>query len=302
MKSKPLLFIIALVTISNLSFGQEARDKHQMADRANEYNLNPPPAEIVVPLSEIANYGSERSNLLYSNGPFITEEGVGFNGGDVSVVQNTSLGMTTWGFGVQKGSDRRIADDFVVDSEWTIESIKLFGYQTKVFDGISTFTGAYLQIWDGSPDDPGSNVIWGDLSTNRMTSTSFTNIFRVLESDDPETANTRAIMEIVCETPGLVLNPGTYWIDFSLDGSATSGPWHPPITIIGQNTTGNALQYTTSSGWGAVLDQGSFTPQGATFEIYGPSDPVPVPLSGYTTYLVFIFIVSFLLIRYRRIF
>lgn len=300
MKSKPLLFIIALVTISNLSFGQEARDKHQMADRATEYNLNPPSAEIIVPLSEIANYGCARSNLLYSNGPFVTAEGVGFGGGDVSVVQNNSLGMNTWGFGAQNSLGNRIADDFVVDSEWTIESIKLFGYQTKAFDGISTFTGAYLQIWDGSPDDPGSNVIWGDLSTNRMTSTSFTNIFRMLESDDPEN-NIRAIMEIVCETPGLVLNPGTYWIDFSLDGSAASGPWHPPITILGQNTTGNALQFIPPN-WNPVIDSGSDTPQGATFEIYGPSDPVPVPLSGYATYLVFIFIVIFLLIRYRRIF
>ena len=300
MKSKPLLFIIALVTISNLSFGQEARDKHPMADRANEYNLNPPPAEIIVPLSEIANYGSERSNLLYSNGPLITNVGVGFDGGDVSVLQNTSLGMSIFGSGVQSGLGNRIADDFVVDSEWTIESIKLFGYQTKAFDGISTFTGAYLQIWDGSPDDPDSNVIWGDLVTNRMTSTSFTNIFRVLESGSLA-ANDRAIMEIVCETPGLVLNPGTYWIDFSLDGSlAFTGPWHPPITILGQTTTGNALHHTDD--WSAWLDTGTNTQQGSPFEIYGSSDPLPVPLSGYAIYIVFIFIVNFLLIRYRRIF
>jgi len=188
---------------------------------------------------------------------------------------------------------------FVVDSEWTIESIKLFGYQTiTTFTGVSTFTGAYLQIWDGSPDDPDSNVIWGDLVTNRMTSTSFANIFRVPE-DRSSTANNRAIMDIVCETPGLVLNPGTYCIDFSLDGSATSGPWHPPITISGQNTTGNALQYTDS--WGPVLDSATNAPQGSPFEIYGSSEPVPVPVSDYALYIVFILIVSFALIGYRRI-
>jgi len=298
MKTKHLTLIIALVCVTNFAFGQEALNKHQMVDRANEYNLNPPPAEIIVPLSEIANYGSERSNLLYSNGPLITAEGVGFGGGDVSVVQNTSMGMNAWGFAVQYLDDNRIADDFVVDSEWTIESIKLFGYQTMSFTGISTLTGAYLQIWDGSPDDPDSNVIWGDLSTNRMTSTSFTNVFRMLETESL-TANSRAIMEIVCETPGLVLNPGAYWIDFSLDGSAASGPWHPPITIIGQTTTGNALQYFNE--WSPMTDSGSNPPQGATFEIYGSSDPLPVPLSGYATYIVFIFIVSFMLIRYHRI-
>ena len=147
MKTKPLPLIIALLFVANFSFGQEAHEKHQMADRANEYNLNPPPAEIIVPLAEIANYGSDRSNLLYSNGPLITAEGVGYDGGDVSVVQNTSLGMQTYGFGVQYDEGNRIADAFVVDSEWTIESIKLFGYQTiTTFTGVSTFTGAYLLI------------------------------------------------------------------------------------------------------------------------------------------------------------
>ncbi|TVR76217.1 MAG: hypothetical protein EA412_14105, partial [Chitinophagaceae bacterium] len=39
--------------------------------------------------------------------------------------------------------------------------------------------------------------------------------------------NGRAIMEIVCETSGLVINQGTFWSDFPLDGSsAASDPWH----------------------------------------------------------------------------
>ncbi len=259
--------------IANFSFGQEAREKYQMVDRAHEYNLNPPPPEILVPLNEIASYGGEKSNLLYSNGPFITGEGVGFNGADISLLQSNTLGMSSIGIGVQFADGRRIADDFIVDSYWAVESIKLFGYQSiTTFTGNSTFTGAYLQIWDGSPDDPDSSVIWGDLITNRMASTSFTNIFRVTENTGP-TDNDRAIMDIICDTPGLVLGPGTYWIDFSLDGSATSGPWHPPITILGQTTTGNALQFTQDD-WIPIKDSGTNTPQGATFEIYGLSIPV----------------------------
>lgn len=208
MKTKLLPLIIALLLIASFSFGQEAREEHQMVDRAHEYNLNPPLAEIKVPLNEIASYGGERSNLLYSNGPIITSTGDGYDGGDVSVLENVSLGMDFYGYNVQYNVGNRIADDFVVDSQWTIESIKLFGYQPMSFTGVSTFTGAYLQIWDGSPDDPDSNIIWGDLVTNRMTSTSFTNIFRVLESGSL-IDNGRAIMEVNCETPGLVLNPGT---------------------------------------------------------------------------------------------
>src|SRR4030067_1536487 len=55
------------------------------------------------------------------------------------------------------------------------------------------------------------------------------------------------------------------------DGDITySGPWAPPITILGQITTGNALQYTSSSGaWAPALDTGTDTQQGFPFVIEG---------------------------------
>ncbi len=49
-------------------------------------------------------------------------------------------------------------------------------------------------------------------------------------------------------TIGTALAQGTYWVQSATDGSLASGPWAPPITILGQTTTGNALQYTTPRG------------------------------------------------------
>jgi hypothetical protein len=204
--------------------------------------------------------------LLHDNGPLVNSEGTGSGGADESVLQG-SLGMTTLGAGIQFAVGNHMADDFVVDETWTVDEFTFYGYQTNSGDA-STMTGGYLQIYDGNPSSGGA-LVWGDMTTNRMTSTQFSNIYRVSETTGGTTA--RPIMEIVCETPGLVLEPGTYWVEYTLDGSATSGPWAPPITITGEATTGNALQL-TSDGWAPFTDGGSLTAQGMPFLINGTAD------------------------------
>ena len=54
-------------------------------------------------------------------------------------------------------------------------------------------------------------------------------------------------------TVNTFLPAGTYWVDWQADGTLASGPWAPPVSILGQTTTGNALQF-TSTGWAAVTD------------------------------------------------
>jgi len=216
-----------------------------------------------------------RNNVLYDNGPFINSPGTGPNGSHQSILQNTSLNMTTLGAGVQISAGNRMADDFVVTSNWDISSITVYAYQTGSTT-TSTMTTAYLQIWNGTPG-AGGQVIWGNLSTNRLQSTSWTNTYRVSQT----TINTdRPIMQVVCSTPGLSLSPGTYWIDFSLAGSLSSGPWAPPITITGQSTTGNARQF-TSSAWQIFEDGASFTPQGIPFIVSGTAASL---ISSYKIY------------------
>lgn len=50
-------------------------------------------------------------------------------------------------------------------------------------------------------------------------------------------------MYLTLQSLSLVISPGTYWIDYSLAGSLTSGSLNPPITINGQAVSGNAKQY-----------------------------------------------------------
>jgi hypothetical protein len=207
--------------------------------------------------------GSRDRELLFNNGPLVNSAGTGTGGADESILQSTSLGMNSLGGGVQFAAGNHMAEDFTVDATWTIDEFTFYGYQTGSTT-TSTFTGGYVQIYDGDPSN-GGTVVWGDMTTNRMTSTTFSNIYRISETTG---GTSRPIMEIVCGTDGLVLEAGSYWVEYTLDGSLASGPWAPPITITGETTTGNAKQL-TSTGWADLLDTGTSTQQGLPLLING---------------------------------
>jgi hypothetical protein len=216
--------------------------------------------------------------LLYDNGPLVTHPAGGAGGADASALQSAIL-LNTYGFGYQLSAGNRIADDFVVTGGgWFIETITFFGYQTGS-STTSTFTSMNLQIWDGPPDNPASMVVFGDTTTNRLTNSVWSNIYRAL--DTSLTASDRPIMANTV-TVNTFLPAGTYWADWQADGSASfSGPWAPPISILGQTDTGNAMQWTGA--WAPALD-GAFA-QGFPFIIDGTSDcsnPVDVPWLSFT--------------------
>jgi len=227
------------------------------------------------------------SVVLWDNGPLITHPGGGFNGADASVLQ-TSLLMSTYGFGNQFSVGNHMADDFQVTDAggWQAENLIFFTYQTGtyVFPPVSTITGLYLQIWNGPPNNAGSSVIFGDLVTNRLADTYWIGTYRVVDYD--MLVSNRPIMTAVANV-NISLPQGTYWLEWMIDGSLTSGPWAPPISILGQTTTGNALQYTTSSGaWAPANDTGTGTQQGMPFLVVGsvnsasPSWKSIAPING----------------------
>lgn len=225
--------------------------------------------------------------VLFDNGPLVNSVGTGAGGADESVLQTTSLGMTTLGFGHQVLNGNRMADDFTIPpgETWIIDEFVFFAYQTGSTT-TSTMTGVNMRIWDGDPSLPGSTVVFGDTSTNVMTDTAFTNIYRITETTVG--ANNRPIMAQTADTAGLVLPAGTYWVDWQSDGSLASGPWAPPITITGTATTGNALQSLADNGatWQPAVDGGTDTPQqGLPFLVVGAlqvniPETQPVPTLG----------------------
>jgi len=241
--------------VTGMTFAQDAAD----------INLNQPVGTQVPQGKNIPTPFESDFALLFDGGPMITHPAGGAGGNDASALQTVLL-LSTYGFGAQISAGNSMADDFTVTGAgWDIDEMQFFTYQTNS-GTTSTINDLRIQIYDGAPN-AGGTVVWGDLTTNRMTSTNWTNIYRVLDTNLGDVA--RPIMRVVAQfaTP-ISLTPGTYWVEFQFGGTAASGPWAPPVSIIGQTTTGNALQKTTT-GWAQALDTGSGTVQGMPFLIMG---------------------------------
>ena len=213
--------------------------------------------------------GAAQAQILHDNGPIFNSVGTGSGGANESVLYTTTFGMGTIGFGHQNTAFNHIADDFdVMDCAWRIDSIVFFGYQTNS-PITSTFTGVYFRVWDSIPDAVGSAVVYGDSTTNRLSATRWSGVYRITETTTGNTA--RPIMRNVCATPGLILNSGNFWIDWTSTGSLGSGPWASARTPVGVAATGNGRQRTGST-WNPAVDGGTGAPpQGFPFIVYGAS-------------------------------
>lgn len=218
--------------------------------------------------------------VLFDNGPLVSLPGGGCSGGDASILDGT-LGHTTFGYGCQQTAGNSMADDFTSSAAWNIDSIKFFTYQTSATS--VTINGVFVQIYNGNPSS-GGTVVWGDLTTNRLIRAGFSNIYRAQNTTPTDCA--RRIQEAVANI-GINLPAGQYWVEVTLTGTSSSGPWVPPVTIAGTGVTGDAWQKTTA-GWAQILNGTDL--QGMPFIVYGtagaacPVQPAtnPSPVNGAT--------------------
>ncbi|MXV38153.1 T9SS type A sorting domain-containing protein [Flavobacteriaceae bacterium Ap0902] len=220
-------------------------------------------------------YADNSNGLVYYNGPYWNVQG----NPNKNMLETISLGMNTIGSQASLVYNTSLADDLILNVDVSVSSIDFFAYQTGA--EIPSVTAVYLQVWDGDPSSGTANVIWGDLTTNIIGEVSYAQANRVTEEAQDDT--TRKIQRVQALTPGLDLNAGTYWLQFTFDGSSSSGPWVPPIAILGEPTTGNAMQFQTIEGesfWVPTQDSGTDTQQGFPFMVYGEitsNDDFPTP-------------------------
>ncbi|MBK6724449.1 MAG: hypothetical protein IPG58_14620 [Acidobacteria bacterium] len=204
---------------------------------------------------------------LYTNGPLVTHPGGGFGGADASALQDGApISNTIFGFGHAASTGFRVADNFTVPAGgWTINTATFYAYQTGSTT-TSTINAVNVRIWDGVPGAVGSNIVFGDTTTNRLASSTFANDYRVLLSAGL-LGTTRPIMANVVNI-GTTLPAGTYWFDWQTGGTLGSGPWAPAVTILGQQGKPGAdgRQMDASMVWSAALD---VVPQDFPFLITG---------------------------------
>jgi hypothetical protein len=211
--------------------------------------------------------------VLYDQSELVTHTGTGVGGADESWLQ-TNLGMTIFGYGHAVSANISVADDFpVTGGNWNVNGFELYAYQS--FSGnTSTITGTFIQIWDGVPG-AGGNIIAGDLTTNRLMSSTWSNMYR-LTNTAAGTNVDRPVMRVQASFPTTNLTSGnTYWVEWRMSGSLASGPWSPPRTILGSNTTGNGRQ-SISGAWANLGDAGGLG-QGLAFKVLGDSGTATTP-------------------------
>ncbi|MFZ2487499.1 MAG: proprotein convertase P-domain-containing protein, partial [Anaerolineae bacterium] len=244
----PLTWMLEEENVPEPSTTGNAGNPRFAAERPDPSDFKPQEAVTAAPRG---NWQAPQA-VLYDNGPLVTHPGGGAGGADASALQDALLG--TFGFGHAVSSGFRVADDFTVPAGgWNVATVTFFAYQTGSTT-TSTMNAVNLRIWDGVPGQPGSTVVFGDTTTNRLASSTWSNDYRVLQS--ALTGNTRPIMADVV-TVNTILPAGTYWLDWQTGGTLASGPWAPPVSLLGQTGKpgANAMQF-DGAAWVPVEDTG----------------------------------------------
>ncbi len=222
------------------------------------------PIKVINPISETGNLGS------WNNGAFITSTNGGFGGAPISALHS---GLSTFGNNVNNTS-WRMHEDFILPagSDYTIDSLVVYAYQTGAVASIPTFTEGFAGFWDKFPGDPTANFLAGDTVNSVLFDNFWTGAYRV--SSTAFTDTTRPIMRVtIFVFPVVIQGGGRMYASWSLSGSLTSGPWNMPISHVGLRNTGNAIIRNSTAGYSEVTDGGTLGRAGMTMEVHYTKGP-----------------------------
>lgn len=210
------------------------------------------------------------AQLVFSNGDFKT--GVSNANSQIAPVGYQWSELQSPGSNVAFGGaynnsnsfNTSICDDFTVPSgeTWNITSMNFYGYIPNHSNDSQNFLDVlHVRIWNGNPLLTGSQIIWGDLTTNRIDVGVFenTNTYRI---DTGENSTNKKIYKVSAIT-NLSLTTGTYWVEFQAHTIYNGGFSIIPVTISGTSYLANwnaKYRYNPTS-WIDYVDSG--TGQGA---------------------------------------
>ena len=171
----------------------------------------------------------------------------GFNWSEVQ------LGNNTAGFGASIAGNFALADDFTVPAgTWSLSKITFFAYSTGYAGSTSPFTDVRVRIFNTDPSVGNPTPVFGDLTTNRLATSSSANLYRIFNATP---GTTRQIWKIEANV-STVLTAGTYWVEWQV-GTAQPSNFTPPSTIVGAVTQPgyNSKQHDiTPNTWTTLLD------------------------------------------------
>jgi len=212
----------------------------------------------LIALGLVAAFGQAQAIDLFNNGAAVA------GAPPISVIRT---GGTTFGVGAQATATNIVADNFSVTGPgWNVQNLSFFAYQSFAASQY-TFTGVNWSIVSGDvhtgavvASGPGATPTNGGLQGYRVTATTLTN-------------TDRAIFRLNVDVPDFSLAAGSYFLRWSLLGSAASGPWQPPTA---DGAFGNAFQSTAASGgFLGIVDAGDTFGVELPFIIQGSVIPEP---------------------------
>jgi hypothetical protein len=222
--------------------------------------------------------GQTKADLLWDNGPIMTHPGgmtLVVPGADRSAISPNTPAANLMGIA---GFDQyRLADDFTITSDFTINSFRLFAYRTD-----ATVPQAHevtARIFSGGPPGIGT-IVWGDTSTDVMSSSGWApspSGLGLYRTDTISTINTlRRVQEMVVSGLNINLRAGTYWLDYNFDGV----DYVPPVSSPTAFVTGTAFQSTNyGNTYSPAIDNGAGLKIALPFIIEGTTVPEPGVLS-----------------------
>lgn len=221
------------------------------------------------------NHEITTAQQIFTNGPIST--GTSSTGGTTSPTGYTWSELqspnTTLGSGAIYNnaltSDFGLADDFVVPvgQTWNVSSVEVFGYQTGYTGTTIPIDVLRIRIWNGDPSLTTSSVVFGDMTTNVLSTASSSEAFVYRISSTIGT--TRKIWKFTANV-STSLPAGTYWLEFQVHATSDGSVFFPPVTILNtlSNPSWNAKQRTVAS-WAPLTDGGSTNNLSVPFNLNG---------------------------------
>ncbi len=190
----------------------------------------------------------------------------GYLWSEVQSEPGSAISNTVNGIGAQITSNggNAVSDDFTIpiNQVWNISKLTFFAYQTGYYGTASPFTELHVRIYNMIPSNLSSEIIFGDLTTNRLTASSEFLMYRIPNTITPNGGTPPSLNRKIFKLEAsidLVLTAGTYWIEWQQYAGINSN-FSPPSTVVNTRTQQdyNSIQWLgTSNNWIPLIDTGN---------------------------------------------
>lgn len=189
-----------------------------------------------------------RADVIFDNGPFITNPtggtgsiaGLPISQAEGFSIPGSSYIYSTTGISASYADNAAVAEDFVVPAGgWDLDSVTLFAFQTS--QTTPTIKTVRINLWNATPYSAGSPPPVPDPLPQPLMPTPLEleagpGTFVCHRESPTGTSTVRPVFAYTVSLDGLpnggMLEPGEYWLEWSMIGAATPTPrcWVPLVT------------------------------------------------------------------------